>query len=384
MKIRIIGSAHPLRGGGISTFNERLAEVLQQQGHDVAIYSFSLQYPSILFPGKSQHTTEPAPKNLRIFSIINSVDPLSWVRVGRKLKKEKPDLIIVRFWTPFMGPAFGTILRIARKNNRSRILAITDNVVAHEKKISDLILTRYFFKSVDRFVTMSSEVMKDLRSITNKPARQLFHPLYDNYGAAIPRDQALEKLRLDPAKNYALFFGFIRKYKGLDLLLQAMASAQIAGTNIELIVAGEYYGDRDFYEKIITDNKLENRVHLFTDFIPNDEVKIYFSAADCIVLPYRSATQSGITQIAYHFGRGMIATNVGGLPEAVQQGKTGLVCSPDSESIASGLVTFFTKERLPDLERHLSEARKKYSWETFATCLLDFACDDGDALEKDL
>lgn len=373
MKIRIIGSAHPLRGGGISTFNERLAEELQHAGHDVVIYSFTLQYPAILFPGKSQHTDEPAPPGIRIRSIINSVNPLNWIKVGRRLCAERPDIIIVRFWTPFMGPCFGTILRMVRRNRFTRIIAITDNVVAHEKKAADAVLTKYFFGPIHGFVTMSAEVFRDLRSLTAKPALQLFHPLYDNYGPAIPRGEALAQLGLPDDAKYVLFFGFIRKYKGLDLLLEALADKRLAVAGIRLIIAGEYYGDQDFYEGIIARHQLGDRVHRFTDFIPNEDVKLFFSAADCIALPYRSATQSGITQVAYHFGRGMVATRVGGLPEAVQDGETGILCEPDPASIAEALLAFFTPGGLPNLETHLAEARDRYSWKRFSESILAFA-----------
>lgn len=373
MTIRIIGSAHPLRGGGISTFNERLAAVLQQQGHDVLIYSFSLQYPSVLFPGKSQHTDEPPPPGIRIRSIINSVNPLNWLSVGKLIKAERPDIVIVRFWTPFMGPCFGTILRLVRGNRHTRIIAITDNVVAHEKKAVDLMFTRYFFGPVHRFVTMSGQVMKDLRAISSKPALELFHPLYDNYGVGIPREEALAALKLDASKKYALFFGFIRKYKGLDLLLEAMADPRVAAQDIDLIVAGEYYGDAAFYEGIIEKHGLQSRVHLFTEFIPNDAIKLYFSAADCVVLPYRSATQSGITQVAYHFERGMLATRVGGLPEAVKDGETGILCDTDVASIAEGLLRYFAPGSLPQLQQNLQRTKAKYSWKAFTDALIAFA-----------
>ena len=371
MKIIIIGSAHPLRGG-IATFNARLARALQEEGHDVTIYSFSLQYPSLLFPGKTQYTDEPAPVGIRIKSVINSINPLNWLKVGRQLKKEQADIIIVRFWTPFLGPAFGTILKQV-KNKKTKIIAVADNVVAHEKKPADLLLTKYFFSSVDRFITMSEEVMKDLQTLTDKPAVRLLHPLYDNYGDPISREEALRKLKLPENQHYCLFFGFIRKYKGLDLLLEAMSDPGTEAAGIHLIVAGEYYGDQEFYENLIKKNGLESRVHLFTDYIPSDEVKVYFSAADCIVLPYRTATQSGITQVAYHFERGMVATNVGGLPEAVKHGKTGIICEPEPKAIANALLDYFTPGRLPDLDKKLKQEKKKYSWETFAQALVAFA-----------
>lgn len=372
MKIRIIGSAHPLRGGGISTFNERLAQALIAAGHDVAIYSFSLQYPALLFPGKSQYTQEPAPSNIKIHSVINSINPLNWLKVGRMLKHENPDLIIVRFWTPFMGPAFGTILRKAKAKN-TVCLAITDNVVAHEKKATDLILTKYFFKAINRFVTMSAEVMKDLRVLTDKPSVQLFHPLYDSYGPSVSQDLARRQLRLPVDGKVVLFFGFIRKYKGLDLLLEAMADKRIAEQNIQLVIAGEYYGDQAFYEGLITKWRIEDRVHLFTSFIPNEEVRIYFSAADCVALPYRSATQSGITQVAYHFERGMVATNVGGLPEAVKHGETGIVCEPNSKAIANAILQYFDGKELPQLCQNLKREKQEYSWTAFVGKLLSFA-----------
>ena len=249
MKIAIIGPAHPLRGGGISTFNERLAEVLQQQGHEVTIYSFSLQYPSLLFPGKSQFTDEPPPAGLRIETVINSINPLNWLKVGAMIRDARPDLVIVRYWLPFMGPSLGTILRRVRGNRHSRILCIADNVIPHEHRPGDRQFTRYFLKPVDAFVTMSTDVLKDLQSFTDKPARFTPHPLYDNYGPAVDKAEACRRLGLDPSGRYLLFFGFIRKYKGLDLLLEAMQDERIGKLGLRLLVAGEFYDERAGYER---------------------------------------------------------------------------------------------------------------------------------------
>lgn len=373
MKIALIGPAHPLRGGGISTFNERLAIQLQKGGHDVTIYSFSLQYPSFLFPGKSQFTDEPAPAGLRIRSLINSINPLSWLRVGMLIKKERPELVIVRYWLPFMGPCLGTILRIVRQNKYTRILCIADNVIPHEKRPGDLQFTRYFIPPVHTFITMSRDVLKDLKGLTNKPAVFIPHPLYDNYGESIPRTQALEQLKLQQDKQYILFFGFIRKYKGLDILLEAMGDERIKAGNIELIVAGEFYGDADLYTDIIKKNDLSNKVHLFTSFIPNHEVAQYFSAADVVVQPYRSATQSGITQVAYHFEKPMIVTNVGGLAEVVPDGQTGFVTSPEPKAIADAIVKFFSPGSIPGLEANLKKEKARYSWDVFVKALLQTA-----------
>lgn len=373
MNITIIGSAHPLRGGGIATFNERMAEVLQEQGHKVVIYSFSLQYPSFLFPGKSQFTDEPAPKGLEIRSVINSINPLNWLSVGNRIKNEKPDLIIVRYWLPFMGPCFGTILRRVRKNRHTKIVAITDNVIPHEHRPGDMAFTKYFLKSADAFLAMSKDVLKDLKQFTDKPSVFSPHPVYDNYGNAVSREEACKKLGLNPTDKYILFFGFIRKYKGLDLLLDAMKDERIKQAGIKLIVAGEFYADGDSYIQQIQNNGIGDSVKLFTEFIPNDEIKYYFSATDLVVQPYRTATQSGITQVAYHFEKPMVVTNVGGLAEVVPDGKVGFVTAPDPTEIANAIIRFFEPNSLPNLQQNIAAEKQKYSWDTLLTNLLGIA-----------
>ena len=234
-KVIIIGPAYPLRGGGMSTFNERLANAFIEAGHQVCIYTFSLQYPSFLFPGNSQYSTEEAPKGLDIKVLINSINPLNWIRVGYRLRRERPDIIVVRFWLPFMGPCFGTILRMAKKNKHSRIICIADNVVPHEKRLGDKLFTRYFLKPVDAFITMSEKVLSDLKSFgVDSPATYIPHPLYDNFGDKIPKDMARAKLGISNNLKILLFFGFIRKYKGLDILLDAMALLKNSNPNLKI------------------------------------------------------------------------------------------------------------------------------------------------------
>jgi glycosyltransferase involved in cell wall biosynthesis len=371
MKIAIIGPAHPLRGGGISTFNERLATILQQQGHEVVIYSFSLQYPSFLFPGKSQFTDEPAPEGLAIKTVINSINPLNWLKVGKQIRHARPDLVIVRYWLPFMGPSLGTILSGIKKNKHSRILCIADNIIPHEHRPGDKHFTQYFIKPVDAFLTMSKQVLRDLKTFTDKPSMFTPHPLYDNYGDSVAKEDACEKLDLHPAGQYMLFFGFIRKYKGLDLLLEAMQDGRIKDANIKLIIAGEFYDDNELYEGLI--EKVKDRVIQFTQFIPNDEVKYYFGAADLVVQPYRTATQSGITQVAYHFEKPMIVTNVGGLAEVVPDGRTGFVAEPDPKSLADAIIKFFQPGSIPDLKQNILTEKEKYSWDTFIERLMQTA-----------
>ncbi len=374
MKIAILGTAHPLRGG-LAAFNERLAYQLQQQGHEVVIWSFSLQYPSFLFPGKTQFTDEPAPQGLDIRTTVNSVNPFNWVSVGAQMNKGKYDLIIVKYWLPFMGPAFGTILRRAKKNGHTKVLCVVDNIIPHEKRPGDKQFTDYFIKPVDAFVTMSKDVLKDVKTFTDKPAYFTPHPIYDSYLEAVSKEEACKKLDLDPTKKYILFFGFIREYKGLDWLLEAMADPRIARAGIELIAAGEYY-NKDVEasnNEIITRLNLASRVHLTTDFIPNSEVRYYFSAADLVVQPYKHATQSGITQIAFHFEKPMVVTNVGGLAEVVPDGKVGFVAEPNPAAIADAILRFYEPNSIPDLQQHILEEKKKYTWDTFTDVMMTAA-----------
>jgi len=368
-KVIIIGPAHPLRGG-LATFNQRLAKEFMDQGFDCSIVSFSLQYPSLLFPGTSQFTDEAPPAGIQIRSIINSVNPLSWLLTGNKLSKEKPDIIVVRFWIPFMGPALGTILRRVKNNGYTKIICIADNIKPHEKRFGDIPFTRYFLKAPDGFITMSEKVMADLRLFENtKPAQLVQHPLYDNFGPQISKEEARKKLQLQAFEKIILFFGFIRQYKGLDLLLDAMKDQRIKDHKISLLIAGEFYEDEKRYKEQIKNNKLEEQVILRTQFIPDSEVRDYLCAADCVVQPYRNATQSGVTPLAYHFEKPMIVTNVGGLASLVPHRKSGLVCEPTPKSIADAILQFYglgEEYFIP----HLREEKKKYSWELLVQAII--------------
>jgi len=360
-KIIILGSAHPLRGGGISTFNERLAMALQKDGHDAEIFSFSLQYPNLLFPGKSQFTNEPAPANLKIRSAVNSINPFNWFKVGRVLKKQCPDLIIVRYWTPFMSPCFGTILRRVKENKHTKIVCIADNIIPHEKHFFDTVLTKYFTAPIDAFLTMSKDVLKDVQKMVSKPVFFTPHPLYDNYGQILSKEESLQKLGLENNYIYFLFFGFIRSYKGLDLLIEAFANARLRKFPVKLIVAGEFYENEKPYLDAIEKFNLSNDIILRTNFIPNEQVKEYFCAADLIVQPYKSATQSGVTQIGYHFEKPMLVTNVGGLAEIIPSGKVGYVVEPVKEDIASAMLDFLNNK--PDFSQGIQEEKQKYTWD---------------------
>jgi glycosyltransferase involved in cell wall biosynthesis len=368
--IVIIGPGHPLRGG-LATFNQRLCKQFIDEGNTCSIYSFSLQYPSFLFPGTTQYTTDPAPAGIEIYPVINSIHPFNWLQVGNELKRIKPDIIVVRYWLPFMGPALGTILRRVRKNKHTRIIAITDNVIPHEKRPFDIPFTRYFLNSCDAFITMSEKVMTDLRQFEkNKPAREILHPVYDTFGEPIAKEEARKKLGLNANDKILLFFGFIRKYKGLDILLDAMKLLPHTPGAPKLLVAGEFYEDEKNYREQIKRLGIEDSLILRTDFIPDSEVRNYLCAADVVIQPYRNATQSGVTPLAYYFEKPMIVTNVGSLPRFVPNEKAGLVCEPEPASLTAAITRYFELGEQHFIP-HLRSEKEKYSWHNLVKTILE-------------
>jgi glycosyltransferase involved in cell wall biosynthesis len=371
----IIGPGYPLRGG-LATFDQRLAREFINEGYDCVIYSFSLQYPDFMFPGTTQYSTEPPPEGLTILSRINSINPFNWLSVGRELRRKRPDILVVRYWLPLMGPALGTILRRVRKNRHTRIVAITDNVIPHEKRPGDRPFTRYFLNACDAFITMSEKVMNDLRKFQpTRPARQVVHPLYDNFGEPISRGQARGLLRekglnIGDNDKVILFFGFIRKYKGLDIALQAMADQRVRDLGIKLLVAGEFYEDAAPYHDLIARLNIASSLLLRTDFIPDSEVRQYLCAADAVIQPYRNATQSGVTPLAYHFEKPMIVSNIGGLAALVPHEQVGLVAAPEPGAMANAILRFFVlgdSYFIPALRQE----RNKYSWSRLVANIIE-------------
>ena len=368
----IIGPAHPLRGG-LATFNERLARQFIQQGFDTKIYTFSLQYPGFFFPGTTQYSDASAPADLDIKVCINSVLPTNWLKIGFELKKLQPDFILVRYWLPIMGPCLGTILRIVKKNKHTKIVCIADNIIPHEKRKGDNLFTKYFIKPVDAFVVMSEKVMSDLKQFDKtKPVKLIQHPLYDNFGEKIDKRLARKNIGIEGEEKIILFFGFIRKYKGLDILLDALALIKKENSSaiFKVLIAGEFYEDRKPFEAQIAKLGLENMLILRTDFIPDNEVRNYFCAADVVIQPYRNATQSGVTPLAYHFEIPMIVTNVGGLPALVPDGKVGLVAEPNAAAIAQKINEYFTKDEHFFIENIIKE-KKKFSWKKMVDAIIE-------------
>ena len=370
MKIVILGTSYPYRGG-LSAFNERLARQLQDEGHEVELVTFTLQYPVFLFPGKTQYSDEPAPKDLKITRLMNSVNPFSWIRTGRIIKRMKPDLMIIKFWIPLMGPCLGTRGPIVKKQ-KITVVSILDNVIPHEQRPLDKLLVRYFVNSIDRFVAMSDSVLKDLRLFTQyKPARLCPHPLYDNFGEPLSKSLARQILRIPDEQTVLLFFGFIRDYKGLDLLMQAYADERIDKTRVRLVVAGEFYNNSQQYLDLQEQLHLQNQIDWRTEFIPDTEVKNYFCAADIVVQPYKSATQSGVTQIAYHFVRPMIVTRVGGLAEIVPDGRVGYVTDVNPKAVADAIVDFVNKNDADYFKQGIEAEKQKYAWSRMTEAVLN-------------
>ena len=360
-RLIIMGPAWPLRGN-LAAFDEKLAHDFMQASIQTKIYTFSLQYPDFLFPGTTQYSSDPTPKGLSIEVAMNSINPFNWIKVGLKIKKERPDLIIVRYWIPFLAPCLGTILSIAKSNKHTKVIAIVDNMIPHEKRIGDRLLTKYFVRAVDGFLTMSKKVQDDVRLFTHKPSCIAPHPIYDHFGEAIPTTEARNLLHLQDTDKVILFFVFVRDYKGLDLLIEAMSNPDIQAAGIKLIIAGEFYESPTPYLDQIKALGLSDKISVYNEYIGERDVKLYVSAADFIIQPYRNATQSGVTPMAYHFLKPMLVTNVGGLADTVPHDKVGLVVEPNPSDIAKGILQLYERGTAHFMP-HLITEKKKYSWE---------------------
>ena len=367
MNVVILGTAYPFRGG-LATFNERLARQLQAEGHTVEVITFTLQYPSFLFPGKTQYSTEKAPADLRISQQVHSCNPFNWIKVGRRIRKMQPDMLITCYWMAFFAPCYGMIQRIVQRNGKTRCIALVHNMIPHEPSVLDKLFAPFFVRHTDGFVALSESVVQDINRFDHgtKPKTSYPHPIYDHYGEQMSKEEACQALHLKPENQYMLFFGLVRAYKGLDLLLDAFGKVKDQLPNLQLIIAGEFYEDEDKYRVQIANNGLTDRVIIKNEFIADADLRKYFGAADLIVQPYKSATQSGVTQVAFHFEKPMLVTNVGGLGEIVHDHKMGYAVEPNAEAIAQALTDYYTHNRQPDYTTYLIKEKDKYSWSRLA------------------
>lgn len=366
-RILLLGPAYPYRGG-LAAFNESLAYALQDAGYQVELITYTLQYPDFLFPGKTQYSDDPAPADLVIERKINAVNPLNWIKLGLELRRRQADIIIAAFWMPFMGPSLGTVLRLAKSSATCRI-GLIHNIIPHEKRPGDRPLAKYFTGSADAFMTLSTSVAEELQEFSQAPVRTSPHPIYDLYGEAVGKEEAREQLGLEVDGKYLLFFGYIREYKGLGLLLEAMADDRLVDKDVKLILAGEYYGNEDKYEAMIDELGIRDRIVSHTRFVSNEEVRYFFGAADLVVQPYRTATQSGISQLAYNFEKPMVVTRVGGLPEIVPHGKVGYVIDQDATQLADAVVDFYEENREDKFRTGLKEEKGRFTWSGFVQVL---------------
>ena len=363
MKIIILGTSWPYRGG-LATFNERLARQFASEGHDVEIWTFTLQYPSFLFPGKTQYSNEQAPQDLVIRRELNSCNPFNWLHVGRAIRKAAPDMLICCYWMSFFAPAYGLISRMAKKNGKTRCIALVHNMIPHEPSLLDKLFAPYFVKSQDGFVALSDSVVRDIDTLDtrHKPKTFFPHPIYDHYGERMTKEEACEALKLPAGRNYMLFFGLVRAYKGLDILLEALALVKKQLPNVRLIIAGEFYESADKYFAQAVGLGILDAIIIHNEFIPDADLRKYFGVADLIVQPYKTATQSGVTQVAFHFEKPMLVTNVGGLGEIVHDRKMGYACEPNAQAIADALLDYFTNDRQAEFTKYLQKEKTKYAW----------------------
>lgn len=370
MKIIIVGPAHPYRGG-IADTNESFLKSLIDLGHDAQIVTFTVQYPELLFPGKTQFTDDPKPEGLTIERKINTVNPLNWISSAKYINSLNPDIVVIRYWTPFLAPCLGFIAK--RLDSKITKIAMCDNVIPHEHKPWDEALTNYFTSSFDGFITLSETTIKELEQFTNKPKTFFPHPINSNLGDKVSKTEARDRLNLDPEGKYLLFFGLIREYKGLDLTLKALGHPELKAQNVKLIVAGEFYESKEKYLQLIADLGIQDQVIIHDEFIATSDIKHYFSAADLAIQTYKTASQSGVTLIAFNFDCPILVTDVGGLSEVVIHNQVGFVCPKDPIQIADQIQTFFNQNLFDSISANIAIEKKKYSWETFSNKLIELS-----------
>ena len=370
MRIAYLSTFYPFRGG-IAQFNADLYEALAAAGHEVKAFTFTVQYPSFLFPGKTQYVT--AGDNAKVIdstAVLNTANPLSYFSAARKIAAWKPDILVMKYWMSYLAPSLGTVARILRGKG-VKVITILDNVIPHEPKFFDKPFSRWFLKQNSGCIAMSDSVLADMLSLTpDKPHLLVNHPLYDHFGAGMDRGMAAAKLGIAPGRRTLLFFGLIRDYKGLDLLIDAMS---LLGEEYQLVIAGESYGSFDKYGAQIAASPARERIKVFNRYIGDEEVPVFFSAADLCILPYKGATQSGITAISTHFGLPVVATPVGGLPQSVGETGLGVITEGVSAKAIAKAVSDFDAGKEASCKAAIALFKADNTWEKFAAKLLRMA-----------
>ena len=375
LRVALVGPMHPYRGG-IAHYLEKMEAGLRERGHETVPVTFTRQYPELLFPGKTQYvedaeTTADDPERL-----LDSLNPWTWYRTARYLAEQDPDVVLFKYWMSYFAPSFGLIARYLRRQG-VRVVTVVDNALPHERRPGDKVLGKFFLRACDGLIVMSDEVEGDLHDLgIEAPIRRVNHPIYNTFGEARPREEARNELGLPTDAPVLLFFGFVRRYKGLHVLLEALPRIVERLPDVRLVVAGEFYDDKAFYENIIEKHQLGPYLHLHDGYVSDEDVAAYFSAADVVVQPYVSATQSGVAKIAYHFERPLIMTDVGGLAEMMPDGEAGLVVPPeDPEALADAVGRFFEEDLQARLTDGVRREKKKYAWTPLFEAVERFALD---------
>jgi D-inositol-3-phosphate glycosyltransferase len=371
VKLALVGPAYPYRGGLVH-FQEALYRALQARGHEPVLVTFRRQYPDWLFPGRTQYD-RPRADAIAGLRWIDTLLPWTWLQAAYRIRSLGVEAVIFRYWMPFFAPAFGVMARLLRRAG-IRVLAIVDNALPHERHLGDHALSRFFLRSCEAFLFLSRAVAEEVRGLgLQRPFRIIEHPRYTLFGDPVPTGEARRALGLPPDVPILLFFGYVRPYKGLGLLLEAVAAASRALPDLLLLVAGEFYEDERPYREAVDRLGLGDRVRFYPEYIPNEQVRLFFSAADLVVLPYLEATQSGVGLIAMQLERPVLATAVGGLPEFVRDGETGLLVPPrDPKAMAEAIVRFFRSPQEGERMRAaIGLLRARYSWDRLVEAIED-------------
>ncbi len=371
-RLSLIGPLPPYRGG-IAHFSTTTVRGLRARGHEIQALTFSRQYPSLLFPGRSQFS-ESGEDPVGALRCLDTLNPWTWESTARRIRDFDPQVLVFNHWMPFFAPAYGTVARRI-DSRRTRRICLTHNAIPHEDRPGDALLSRYFFRACDGFITLSREVENDLRSLgIDAPLRCIDHPIYSLFGEGLARDRARDQLKLDPDRPILLFFGYIRPYKGLDLLIEAFAQARERRPDLQLLVVGEFYEGEERIRSRVSELGLGESLRLVAEYVADEEVKLWFSACDVVVQPYLSATQSGVAQIAFQFGRPMILTDVGGLAEVVPHEQAGFVVPPhDPTALREAILRFFEEGWSGRLEAGVARARGRFSWDRLYEAVEDLA-----------
>lgn len=373
MRAILLGPAQPLQGG-IANFNESLGIAFIKNSIEIDIVSYSAFKPAFLFPEKTAKSGFKLPDNIKIKSLLNPLNPITWMRTARYISKMHPDVLVVQYWHPFLGLPLGIVIRLLGLTHKSKIIAVVHNLEPKRKNFIYSWFSKLFIQSCDGFVTLSKSMLDRLSDFTANGNKMFVpHPVYDIFGDIILKPDARSFLKLPEHERIILFFGTVKNYKGLDLLLDAMGKEKVRGLNLKLLVAGEFYEDKRKYLKKIVALGLKDNIILTNRFIPGEDVKYYFCSADLIVQPYLSAVQSGVTQIAYNFERPMLVTRVGGLEEIVFHNRTGYVVDINANAIAEALVDFYHENREIQFSINVALEQYRFSWHAVVDGIMHMA-----------